>query len=138
MKTKQLFMALALAMATHASAQTNQGGITVKMLDEIKGMQTSSPAVKALRNAIAGNAIDDLAKNYNAKPVDNHFSVETKRQSITNQQSSGRCWMFSGFNVLRSNFAQRTDSLRLELSHSYLFFYDQLEKANLFLQGVIL
>jgi hypothetical protein len=33
MKTKQLFMALALAMATHASAQTNQGGITVKMLD---------------------------------------------------------------------------------------------------------
>lgn len=137
MKTKQLFMALALAMATHASAQTNQGGITVKMLEEIKGMQTSSPAEKALRNAIAGNAIDDLAKNYNAKPVDNHFSVETKRQSITNQQSSGRCWMFSGFNVLRSNFAQRTDSLRLELSHSYLFFYDQLEKANLFLQGVI-
>lgn len=137
MKTKQLFMALALAMTTHASAQTNQGGITVKMLEEIKGMQTSSPAEKALRNAIAGNAIDDLAKNYNAKPVDNHFSVETKRQSITNQQSSGRCWMFCGFNVLRSNFAQRTDSLRLELSHSYLFFYDQLEKANLFLQGVI-
>ena len=45
MKTKQLFMALALAMATHASAQTNQGGITVKMLDEIKGMQTSTASL---------------------------------------------------------------------------------------------
>lgn len=45
--------------------------------------------------------------------------------------------MFCGFNVLRSNFTQRTDSLTVELSQGYLFFYDQLEKANLFLQGVI-
>ena len=45
--------------------------------------------------------------------------------------------MFSGMNVLRANFAKRTDSLRVEFSQAYLFFYDQLEKANLFLQGVI-
>ena len=45
--------------------------------------------------------------------------------------------MFSGFNVLRANFAKRTDSLTVDLSHSYLFFWDQFEKANLFLQGVI-
>ena len=29
------------------------------------------------------------------------------------------------------------DTLRVEFSHAYLFFYDQLEKANLFLQGII-
>jgi bleomycin hydrolase len=45
--------------------------------------------------------------------------------------------MFTGFNVLRGNFAQKTDSLSIELSHGYLFFWDQLEKANLFLQGVV-
>jgi bleomycin hydrolase len=45
--------------------------------------------------------------------------------------------MFSGLNVLRSNFAQRTDSLTVSLSQDYLFFWDQLEKANLMLQGVI-
>ena len=45
--------------------------------------------------------------------------------------------MFSGFNVLRSNFAQKSDSLTVEFSQAYLFFWDQLEKANLFLQGII-
>ena len=46
--------------------------------------------------------------------------------------------MFSGFNVLRANFAkQHQDSLCVEYSQAYLFFYDQLEKANLMLQGVI-
>ena len=73
----------------------------------------------------------------NAAELDTYFSVETPKQTITDQKSSGRCWMFSGMNVLRANFAKRTDSLRVEFSQAYLFFYDQLEKANLFLQGVI-
>ncbi len=136
MKRKQMLMILAMATVT-AMAQTNEGGISTQMLDEIKKSQTNTPAERALKNAIAGNSIDALAKNYNAGDIDTHFTIETPRQSITDQQSSGRCWMFSGFNVLRSNFAQRTDSLRVNLSHSYLFFWDQLEKSNLFLQGVI-
>lgn len=136
MKRKQMLMILAMATVT-AMAQTNEGGISTQMLDEIKKSQTNTPAERALKNAIAGNSIDNLAKNYNAGDIDTHFTIETPRQSITDQQSSGRCWMFSGFNVLRSNFAQRTDSLRVNLSHSYLFFWDQLEKSNLFLQGVI-
>lgn len=136
MKRKQMLMILAMATAT-AMAQTNEGGISTQMLDEIKKSQTNTPAERALKNAIAGNSIDALAKNYNAGDIDTHFTIETPKQSITDQQSSGRCWMFSGFNVLRSNFAQRTDSLRVNLSHSYLFFWDQLEKSNLFLQGVI-
>lgn len=136
MKRKQMLMILAMATAT-AMAQTNEGGISTQMLDEIKKSQTNTSAERALKNAIAGNSIDNLAKNYNAGDIDTHFTIETPRQSITDQQSSGRCWMFSGFNVLRSNFAQRTDSLRVNLSHSYLFFWDQLEKSNLFLQGVI-
>lgn len=131
-----MLMILAMAAAT-AMAQTNEGGISTQMLDEIKKSQTNTPAERALKNAIAGNSIDNLAKNYNAGDIDTHFTIETPKQSITDQQSSGRCWMFSGFNVLRSNFAQRTDSLRVNLSHSYLFFWDQLEKSNLFLQGVI-
>ena len=83
--------------------------------------------------------IDDLARNYrNTKVTDTYFSVETPKQSIHNQRQSGRCWMYSSFNVLRANFArQHGDSISVEFSHDYLFFYDQLEKANLMLQGVI-
>jgi bleomycin hydrolase len=102
-------------------------------------VQSKNPAYKALANAIASNKIDDLAKNYkNLGEVDTYFSVETPKQNIEDQKSSGRCWMFSGLNVLRANFAKaHGDSVRVEFSHSYLFFYDQLEKANLMLQGVI-
>lgn len=94
---------------------------------------------KALRNAAASNNIDDLAKNSSHQgAVDAYFSIETPRQNIQDQRSSGRCWMFSGLNVLRANFAKaHNDSMRVEFSQAYLFFYDQMEKANFMLQNVI-
>ena len=139
MKQKTLLIALALMGAVTASAQKHDGGLSNDMLTAIRKAQPTAAQDKALFNAIAANSIDDLAKNYAAKrPVDTHFSNETPKQKIHNQRSSGRCWMFSGFNVLRANFAkQHQDSLCVEYSQAYLFFYDQLEKANLMLQGVI-
>lgn len=109
------------------------------MLQQMEKTQQSAPASKAIFNALASNKIDNLAKNFaNQGAIDTHFSTETPKQSIHDQKSSGRCWMFSGFNVLRANFAkQHADTLAVEYSHDYLFFYDQLEKANLMLQGVI-
>ena len=129
-------MAAALSLPSHA--QTADGGISKDMLREIRQTQQRTPADRALFNALAANSINALAANHaNKGAIDTYFSIETPTQSITDQKQSGRCWMFSGFNVLRSAFTQRTDSLTVNLSHDYLFFYDQLEKANLFLQGVI-
>jgi len=134
----QILFALGLMAALSTSAQTKQGGITPQMLQQIEQQQAPTASDRALRNALAANAIDLLAKNrQHAGDIDTYFSVETRRQSITDQKSSGRCWMFSGLSVLRATFAQRTDSLTVSLSHDYLFFWDQLEKANLMLQGVI-
>ena len=137
MKKQKIYsIAVALCMTATVNAQT--GGISPKMLGEIQKQNKMTSAENALANAIAANSIDNLAQNRNnAAELDTYFSVETPKQTITDQKSSGRCWMFSGMNVLRANFAKRTDSLRVEFSQAYLFFYDQLEKANLFLQGVI-
>ncbi len=139
---KNLAIALTLLAALPAVAQKTTGGITEKMLRDIESKQT--PADRALSNAIASNNIDNLAKNRRQAPMSTYFSIETPKQSITDQKQSGRCWMFSGFNVLRSDYARtcKNDSLRkdyagIELSQDFLFFYDQLEKSNLFLQGVI-
>ena len=127
-----------VGIALSMTAQTKQGGISPEMLSEIQQQNAPTASDRALRNALAANAIDLLAKNQqNARALDTNFSVETKAQSITDQKSSGRCWMFSGMNVLRANFAKRTDSLTVSFSQDYLFFWDQLEKANLMLQGVI-
>ena len=132
------FLLLSLCLALTATAQTKDGGISASMLRDIQKEQALTPTDRALINAIAANNIDDLAKNHmNAGELDTYFSIETKKQTITDQKQSGRCWMFSGMNVLKSDFARRTDSLTVEFSQAYLFFWDQLEKANLMLQGVI-
>ncbi len=139
MNTKTFALGLCLALAASAGAQTKQGGISAQMLQTMEKSQGNATVNKALVNALAANKIDDLAKNFSNKTTfDTHFSVETPKQSIHNQKSSGRCWMFSSFNVLRSNYArEHGDSIAVEFSQDYLFFYDQLEKANLMLQGVI-
>lgn len=138
MKKTTLALGLCLALATTAGAQKH-GGISASMLQQIEKSQGSTATNKALFNAVASNRIDNLAKNFsNRNTFDTHFSVETTKQSIHDQKSSGRCWMFSSFNVFRADFARHhADSLSVEFSHDYLFFYDQLEKANLMLQGVI-
>ena len=135
---KKILLCAGLLASLTVSAQTKDGGITKQMLQQIEKQNAPTASDRALRNALAANAIDALAKNQkNAGALDTYFNIETKKQSITNQKSSGRCWMFSGMNVLRANFAKRTDSLKVTFSQDYLFFYDQLEKANLMLQGVI-
>ena len=134
---KTSILALGLALAGQAVAQNN-GGIDANMMRQIT-QAAAAKSNKAISNAMASNSIDDLARNYrNNSVTDTHFSVETPKQSIHNQRQSGRCWMYSSFNVMRANFARRhNDTLRVEYSHDYLFFYDQLEKANLMLQGII-
>ena len=139
MNKKTITFALCLASATTLTAQNQPGGISSVMLQKIETSQKSSPAERALANAFASNNIDDLARNHaHQGALNTYFSDETPKQSIQNQESSGRCWMFSGLNVLRGNFAKaHNDTLAVEFSHAYLFFYDQLEKANLMLQAVI-
>ena len=127
-----------LSCALTLQAQTREGGIDQQMLQQIQSAGLTT-ADRALSNAIAANSIDNLAKNArNSAPVDTYFSIETPKQSIHDQKSSGRCWLFSGLNVLRAKFARmHKDSLRVEYSQVFLSFYDQLEKSNLMLQGVI-
>lgn len=139
MRKNVILMGALLMASMSMMAQTGKGGISTQMIQQMEKSQKGGTAEKALFNAIANNNIDDLVKNpANAAAVDTHFSIETPQQSIHNQLSSGRCWMFSGFNVLRSNFALNDKQGRVvEFSQDYLFFYDQLEKANLMLQGVI-
>ena len=147
---QKLILTACLLLATtamNAQKTAKDGGISSDMIQQMEGRQPASAADRALANAIAQNKIDDLAKNYrNGATMTTTFSVETPAQSIHDQQSSGRCWMFSGLNVLRANFAKAhadtdaTDALHgavVEYSQAFLFFYDQLEKANLMLQGTI-
>ena len=127
--------ALLLGGLSTAYAQT---GITPEVLKTLQGSYTGTPAEKAMRNAISNVGISKMAVNQeNAGAKDKNFSIEVKNTGITDQKSSGRCWLFTGLNVLRGRAMKKLDTKNLVLSQCHLFFYDQLEKSNLFLQGVI-
>ena len=135
---KIVVCALALLGCSTLMAQQDKGGITAEMMQEIRLGQTNSEAEKAARNALAINPISELATNAdNLAMIDTHFSHRVRTKGITDQQQSGRCWLFTGLNVLRAKMIDELDLPSLVFSHNYLFFYDQLEKCNLFLQGVI-
>lgn len=138
MKSKILLIAAAVCIATLAQAQNN-GGITPEMMQQMKKSYGSNASDKALRNILVTNSPAKLALNYeNVGAFDSHFSNKVESKAITDQKSSGRCWMFTGMNVLR-NKAIRNHKLPadFQFSQAYTFFYDQLEKSNLFLQAVI-
>ncbi|MCM1005163.1 MAG: C1 family peptidase [Prevotella sp.] len=108
------------------------------MLETFRTMYNKDAGNKAIRNAIAANSIDVLAVNAeNRNNFDDKFSHRVESKGITNQKQSGRCWLFTGLNVLRSQMMAQHDLPELKLSQAYNFFYDQLEKSNLFLQGMI-
>ncbi len=136
---KKIFtLALALMAVGTLNAQQDKGGITAEMLQEIRTGQTNSLAERAARNALALNPIAELATNAeNLAMIDTHFSHRVRTKGITDQHQSGRCWLFTGLNVLRAKMIDDLDLPSLEFSQNYLFVYDQLEKSNLFLQGVI-
>lgn len=120
------------------SLHAQQGGITPEMMREISSSYQATPADKALRNAMGGNDLKKLALNQeNRQAMDTHFSIKVNSKGITNQRSSGRCWLFTGLNVMRAKAIAKYNLPSCEFSQVYSFFYDQLEKANLFLQGVI-
>ena len=120
------------------AAQTAGGGLDAAALGRLENSFGGTASDIALRNAVANNAIDKLAKNSaNANKVDAHFTYRVKSNGITNQKRSGRCWLFTGLNVLRAQIMAKHGMGELYFSQNYNFFYDQLEKANLFLQGII-
>jgi bleomycin hydrolase len=135
---KRTITLLVLALTAVGAAAQPKGSITPEMLTEIRKGYEGTPADKAIRNALNTTSITVLSANAeNAAMIDTDFSDRVKTWGITDQKSSGRCWLFTGLNVLRAAASEKHGLGNFQFSQNYNFFYDQLEKANLFLQAVI-
>ena len=133
------YLTIAAAALLALSAQAaGKGGIDAVMMGRLKASYTAGPTEKALRNAMNAAGIEKLAKRADTgNSLDTHFSTKVESKGITDQKQSGRCWLFTGLNVLRSQMMAEHDLPELKLSQNYNFFFDQLEKSNLFLQSII-
>lgn len=137
MRINLILVLFALAFSELVVAQTN-GAINAAAIDKMHKKYLELPNHKALENAISNNNVKELALNRaNLATYDTYFSNKVNVNGITDQKSSGRCWLFTGLNVIRPVAAEKLKLSDIQFSQNYLFFYDQLEKSNLFLQGII-
>ncbi len=121
------------------SAFAQSGSISSTELSQIrKSYDRNDASTKAITNALSNNNIKTLVVNRNnVGKTDHFFKYKIKSDGITDQESSGRCWMFSSLNTFRPKVAEKLNLNTFEFSESYLYFWDILEKANLFLENVI-
>lgn len=131
---KTLFTIAIAAISINGFAQS----ITPDMLKKMAEENKVTGSQKAIKNALAATSVASIALNQDNQTEKNtYFSNSVPSKGITDQKSSGRCWLFTGMNVLRSQMINEQSLTGMEFSQNYLFFYDQLEKSNLFLQAII-
>ncbi|XP_050069823.1 bleomycin hydrolase isoform X1 [Anopheles maculipalpis] len=65
------------------------------------------------------------------------YKIENEGKPLTNQKSSGRCWLFAALNCIRIPFIKQYNLDEFEFSQAYLFYWDKIERANYFLNNVV-
>ncbi len=127
-----------LVFALCGVCQGQDGGLDPAMIERIRAEFKMDGPTRAMRNALTGADIREIAENRQiVQGYNDTFSHKIKTTGISNQKSSGRCWMFAGFNTIKPILMARLDLGRFEFSHIYLQFWDKMEKANTFLQYMI-
>ena len=132
---KTLFTAALGAIALSAGAQQ----ITESDLKDIQSSFVMDASTKALQNIITNEAnLRKLSLNREIQgETDHYFKYRVDVKGITDQQQSGRCWMFTSMNVLRPSVMKQFNIKEFDFSHNYNYFWDMFEKSNLFLENAI-
>jgi len=106
-------------------------------LDQIKSSFKKDVYTKAMQNALSSTDITQLAWNHeNVGTTDQFFTYKVDVSGITDQKKSGRCWLFSSLNLFRPMVMKQFNLAEFEFSENYLYFWDLMEKSNLFLNNM--
>ena len=99
-----------------------------KNLNQISNIARNAITHVSVKKVIINpERVDSLHETFS-----NELDVST---NVSDQNSSGRCWIYSFVNVLRMHMVNKYSlSSEFELSQSYLFFWDQFEKSYYFLR----
>lgn len=107
-------------------------------LKQVRSEFLDTPKYRNTQNAVMKNGIKKSITNQSE--INSHpfvFSIDVDSNKVLNQKQSGRCWDFSGLNFIRYHIEKEHHIKDMELSPSYVYFYDKLEKGNYFYQNII-
>ena len=80
----------------------NVKAVTIDNVREYSKHFNEQRANRVAANASVASGVLKAATSYQGqRALPRNFSIELKQGSITNQQHSGRCWMFASLNTLR-------------------------------------
>ncbi len=116
-----------------------EGSLEGKIVETIRTDYASDPKNRVIRNALSRHPISDIVfVSDSLRDTRMTFSNTVKTMPVTNQRSSGRCWIFAGLNVLREVVAKKLGLKgQFELSQNYISLFDKIEKANFALESCI-
>lgn len=134
MTKKSFVVFLVMAFAVTLFGQ----GLSQNQLQKLSKSNKLEGTNRLIYNAVSNNQINELALD---REVMNNYSTIVNYKldvnGITDQKSSGRCWLFATLNTMRPGVIKKYNLSSFEFSQNYLFFYDKLEKANMFLDAMI-
>lgn len=124
---------------THVD-RTNRGdaALSHEDLSLLRKGFAANPAYRMAQNAVTRVSIDDVALNREVvNAADHSVSHLLDDWKVTNQQRSGRCWLFAGLNLLRVGAMRKMGLKEFEFSQNHAMFWDKIERANYFLEAII-
>ncbi len=111
--------------------------LTSKALDNLRQEFDASEHNHLAMNAVTVAGIQNVARNYDrARRLQRRFSTVVDNGTVTHQDHSGRCWLFSSLNVARFIAKKNLGLKEFEFSQNYAMYYDKLERVNYFLKDV--
>ena len=114
------------------------GTLATADLERLRKEFSANPTYRLAQNAVTRVTIDDVTINKKIINAINHsISTTLDDWKVTNQERSGRCWLFAGLNLLRAGVMRKTGLKDFEFSQNYAMFWDKLERANYFLEAII-
>lgn len=112
-------------------------------LEDIKKFSkeyNSNPINKIIENAITNNGLEKTCLNRKIlienQPI---YNIELPENKRLDQESSCKCWIYAGINMIKKNIADNLniEVTKLDLSDNYIAFFDKLEKSNNFYETII-
>lgn len=112
--------------------------LAVDDLELLRKDFSANPAYRLAQNAVTRVSVDDVAISREVvNGTDHSLSVLLDDWKVTDQQRSGRCWLFAGLNLLRVGAMKKMGLKDFEFSQNHAMFWDKIERANYFLEAVI-
>lgn len=108
------------------------------MTPEILRKASLNKPSEALINAATSQRLPLLVQNRKIlSGKDSFFSSSIDSGSVMHQYATGRCWMFGAVSTLTAGVIRNLKLKDFRFSHTYLYFWDKFEKANLFYELMI-